>query len=569
MQGFFLYASVWVFTSLNRLTYISPPGKASIKTETNFRQSKRLLMKVLVSDSLSEVGIRILEESPDIEIDVNTDLTPEELKGIIGQYDALVIRSATRVTADIIEEARNLKVIGRAGIGLDNVDIPAASKRGIVVMNTPEGNTITAAEHTIAMIMALSRSIPQATASLKQGKWEKNKFQGWEIFNKTLGVIGVGKIGRLVAERAKGLKMKVLAYDPYIKPETIERLDLEPVSFDSLLERSDYITIHTPITSETTNMINKETISRMKQGAMLINCARGEIVNEDDLYGALKSGHLAGAALDVFSKEPPGKIKLMGLPNFICTPHLGASTKEAQEKVSKDIATQIVAYLMYGSVKNAVNVPGISPELVNILRPYAILAERMGSLQTQLNDSPILEIQLNYVGMVTNYDVTPLTTAMLKGLLTPILRDEVNYVNASIIAAERDIRVVESKVKTSNDFSSLIKVTVKTSEGESIVSGTIFGNKFPRIVRINNFHLEAIPEGHNLLINNVDKPGVIGRITSTLGKHNVNISRMQVGEEKEKRQNVIFLATNVTVKDEILEVLRGIEDVFSVRRIEL
>jgi D-3-phosphoglycerate dehydrogenase len=526
-------------------------------------------MKVLVSDSLSEVGIRILQESPDIETDVNTDLTPEELKGIIGQYDALVIRSATRVTADIIEEACNLKVIGRAGIGLDNVDIPAASKRGIVVMNTPEGNTITAAEHTIAMIMALSRSIPQATASLKQGKWEKNKFQGWEIFNKTLGVIGVGKIGRLVSERAKGLKMKVIAYDPYIKPETIERLDLEPVSFDSLLQRSDYITIHTPITGETTNMINKETISRMKQGAMLINCARGDIVNEDDLCEALKSGHLAGAALDVFSKEPPGKIKLVSLPNFICTPHLGASTKEAQEKVSKDIAAQIVEYLMYGSVINAVNVPSISPELVNILRPYAILAERIGSLQTQLNDSPILEIQLNYVGMVTSYDVTPLTTAMLKGLLTPILRDEVNYVNASIIAAEREIRVVESKTKTSNDFSSLIKVTVKTSEGETIVSGTIFGNKFPRIVRINNFYLEAIPEGHNLLINNMDRPGVIGRITSTLGKHNVNISRMQVGEEKEKRQNVIFLATNVTVKDEILEVLRGIEDVFSVRRIEL
>ena len=526
-------------------------------------------MKVLVSDSLSDVGIEILQESPDIEVDVNTGLTAEELKGIIGQYDALVIRSATRITADIIEKAHNLKVIGRAGIGLDNVDIPAASKRGVVVMNTPEGNTITAAEHTIAMIMALSRNIPQATASLKAGKWEKKKFEGWEIFNKTLGIIGVGRIGRLVAERSKGLLMKVIAYDPYIKPETIEKLDLEPVSFEELLQRSDYITIHTPITTETTNMINKKTISKMKQGAMLINCARGDIVNEDDLYDALKSGHLAGAALDVFSIEPPGKIGLMNLPNFICTPHLGASTREAQDKVSKDIAEQVVDYLMYGSVKNAVNIPSISPELINILRPYAVLAERMGSLQTQLADSAIMEVHLNYFGMVANYDVTPLSTATLKGLLAPILRDEVNYVNAPLIAAEREIRVVESKTKTSNDFSSLIKLTVKTSEGDRIVSGTIFGNKFLRIVRINDFHLEAIPEGHNLFINNVDRPGVIGKITSMLGKHHVNISRMAVGEEKQKKQNVIFLATNVTVNDEVLEILRDLEDVYSVRRIEL
>jgi D-3-phosphoglycerate dehydrogenase len=526
-------------------------------------------MKVLVSDSLSDVGIQVLLESPDIDVDVKNNLTSEELKDVIRHYDALVIRSATKVTADIIEEAHNLKVIGRAGIGLDNVDIPAASKRGIVVMNTPEGNTITAAEHTIAMILALSRNIPQATASLKLGNWEKKRFEGWEIFNKTLGIIGVGRVGRLVAERAKCLLMKVSAYDPYIKPKSIEKLDIEPVSFDELLQHSDYITIHTPLTNETNNMINRQTISRMKRGAMLINCARGDIVNEDDLYDALKSGHLAGAALDVFREEPPGKIKLMSLSNFICTPHLGASTKEAQDKVAKAIAEQVVDYLMYGSVKNAVNVPSISPELITILRPYAVLTERMGSLQAQLTDSPILEVHLNYFGMVANYDISPLTTAALKGLLSPILRDEVNYVNASLIAAEREIRVLESKSKTSEDFSSLIKLTVKTSEGDKIVSGTIFGNTFPRIVRINNFHLEAIPEGHNLLINNVDRPGVIGTITSTLGKHQVNISRMAVGEEKQEKQNVIFLATNVPVTNEILEILRDLDDVYSVRRIEL
>ncbi|KPJ69226.1 3-phosphoglycerate dehydrogenase [candidate division WOR-1 bacterium DG_54_3] len=526
-------------------------------------------MKVLVTDPLSEEGVKVFQESPDIEVDVVTDLTPEELKGIIGDYHALVIRSATRVTAEIIEGAHNLKVIGRAGTGLDNVDIPAVSKKGIVVMNTPGGNTITAAEHTIGMIMALSRNIPQATASLKRGKWEKEKFQGWELFNKTLGIIGVGRIGRLVAERAKGMKMKVIAYDPYIKPDTIERLDVEPISFDELLQRSDYITIHAPRTDETANMINRETIARMKRGAMLINCARGGIVNENDLYDALESGHLSGAALDVFSKEPPGKTKLMSLPNFICTPHLGASTKEAQDKVATDVAKQIVAYLLYGSVENAVNVPGISPELITTLRPYAILAERMGSLQTQLADSAILEVQINYSGTVTDYDMSPLTTAMLKGLLTPILKDEVNFVNAPLIATERGIKVVESKTKTSEDFSSLIKLTVKTSDTENIVSGTIFGNKLIRILRINKFYLEAIPEGHSLLITNLDRPGVIGRITSTLGRHEVNISRMQVGEEKDKKQNVIFLATNVSVNDEILEELRNLDDVFSVRRVEL
>jgi len=526
-------------------------------------------MKVLVSDPLSEVGVKTLQETPDIEVDVNTDLTPEELKGIIGQYHALVIRSATKATAEIIDAAHNLKVIGRAGIGLDNVDIPAASKKGIVVMNTPEGNTITAAEHTIAMIMALSRNIPQATASLKEGRWEKKKFQGQEIFNKTLGVIGVGRIGRLVAERAKGMEMKVIAYDPHIKPDIIERMDIEPVSFDELLQRSDYITIHTPSTEETINMINKEAIGKMKSGAMLINCARGGIVNEDDLYEALKSGHLSGAALDVFSKEPPGKTKLLSLHNLICTPHLGASTKEAQDKVAKDVAEQIVAYLLYGSVKNAVNVPSISPELLSTLRPYATLAEKMGSLQIQLADNAILEVQINYSGKVTNYDVTPLTTAMLKGLLTPILKDQVNFVNAPVIAAERGIKVVESKTKAPEDFSSLIKLTVKTQKGKNIISGTIFGNNLLRILRINNFYLEAIPEGHNLLINNLDKPGVIGRITSTLGSYKVNISRMQVGEEKAKKQNVIFLATNVSINDEILKELRGLEDISLVRRIEL
>jgi D-3-phosphoglycerate dehydrogenase len=526
-------------------------------------------MKVLISDPLSEVGIRIFEETPGIDVDINTGLAPEELKKIIGQYHGLAIRSATKVTSDIIAAADNLKVIGRAGIGLDNVDIPAASQRGIVVMNTPEGNTITTAEHTIAMIMSLSRNIPQATASLKEGKWEKKTLQGQEVFNKTLGLIGAGHIGQIVAERAKAMKMKVIVYDPYIKPEIVEKLELEPVSLEELLQKSDYVTIHTPKTDETTNLINKKTIAKMKKGAMLINCARGGIVNEDDLYEALKAGSLAGAALDVFVKEPPGNIKLMSLPNFICTPHLGASTKEAQENVARDVAAQIVRYLLHGTVKNAINVPSISTELMTTLKPYATLVEKMGSFQTQLIDSSIVHVQINYAGKVAEYDPTPLTNAMLKGLLTPILRDDVNFINSPLIASERGIKVVESRTTSSDAFTSLVTLRVKSLEGENVLSGTIFGTTMPRILRINDFYLEAIPEGHNLLIHNLDVPGMIGRITTIIGDQGINIGRMAVSQKKKEKQNVVLLATDAVINDEILGNLCSLENIFSARRIEL
>jgi len=526
-------------------------------------------MKILVCDNLSEVGVRIFQETPGIDVDVNPGLTPEELKGMVGRYHALVIGSTAKITAEIIEAARNLKVIGRAGTGLYNVDIPAAGKRGIVVMNTPEGNTITTAEHAIAMMMALSRNIPQATASLKQGKWEKKELQGREVFNKVLGVVGIGHIGRIVAQRARGLKMNVIVHDSYIKPETIEKHGFEPVSFEELLARSDYITIHTPMTEETSNLFSRETFAKMRQGAMLINCARGGIVNEDDLYDALKSGHLGGAALDVFSKEPPAASRLMSLPNVICTPHLAASTREAQDNVARDVAEQIVAYLLHGTVKNAVNVPSIAPELMSILRPYARLAEKIGQIQSQMADSGILEVHINYLGKMTEFDVSPLTTAFLKGMLTPILGDDVNFVNAPYIAADRGIKVVESKTSTSEDFASLIMAKVRSLEDEHIVSGTIFGKTMPRILRINTFYLEAIPEGHLLFIFNLDVPGAIGQIASSLGKHGVNIGRMHVGQERDQERNVILLSTDSPVADDILQEIRDLDQVFSVRRIEL
>jgi D-3-phosphoglycerate dehydrogenase len=526
-------------------------------------------VKVLVSDPMSEVGIKIFQETPGIEVDVKTGLSPDELKSIIGDYDGLSIRSATKVTADIIAAAKSLKVIGRAGIGLDNVDIPAASHRGIVVMNTPEGNTITTAEHAVAMMMALTRNIPQATASLKEGKWEKKILKGRELFNKTLGLIGAGNIGRIVADRARGLRMKVIAYDPYIKPETIEGMELEPVSLEELLERADYITIHTPKTDETAGLVSGEFLSKMKKGAMLINCARGGIVDEDALYDALKSGHLGGAALDVFKEEPPGNIKLMELSNFICTPHLGASTGEAQDNVARDVAEQITEYLLHGTVKNAVNVPSISGELMNVLRPFVTLVERMGSLQTQLAESAVVEARIDYSGKVSEYDLSPLTTAMLKGMLTPILKDDVNFVNAGFIAEERGIKVVESRTKTSKDFASLIKLTVKTLEGETVVSGTVVGSTMPRILRINNFYLEAIPEGHLLFIESKDTPGVIGNIATTIGTQGINISRMQVGEEKGRKQNIILMSTNTSVPDKLLDELRDLDNVFSAKKVEL
>ena len=526
-------------------------------------------MKVLVSDPLSQVGIQLFQETPGIDVDVRTGLNPQTLKEIIGNYDALVIRSSTRVTADVLSSAGKLRIIGRAGVGLDNVDIVEASRRGIVVMNTPEGNTITAAEHTMAMMMAIARNIPQATASLKAGKWEKKAFKGRELFNKTLGLIGAGHIGRIVADRARGMKMKVIVFDPYIKPETIEKLDFEPVSLDELFARSDFITIHTPKTEETTDMINSRAFAKMKKDAILLNCARGGIVNEDDLFIALESGNIAGAAFDVFTIEPPGQNRLMTLDNFICTPHLGASTREAQDNVAKEVAEQIIAYLLHGSVKHAVNVPSISAELMTILRPYAILLERMGSLQAQLSDSALVEVRVDYSGLITRYDAKPLTTAMLKGLLTPILKHDVNFVNAPYIAADRGIKVVESKTVTNENFASLIKLTVRTLEDEHIVSGTIFGKKLPRILRINNFYLEAIPEGHNLLIHNENVPGVIGAIATTLGQSDININRMQVGEEREHRENVIFLSINEMVQDDIIMKLKTLKHIISVRKISL
>lgn len=529
----------------------------------------RGMRKVLVSDPISQKGLSILRKTKGIEVDVKTQLPPEELRHTVKNYHGLIVRSATKVTADIIEAAPELMVIGRAGIGLDNVDVKSATKRGIVVMNAPEGNVITTAEHTISMMLALSRNIPQATASMKKGLWEKKEFQGREIFNKTLGIVGLGRIGKVVADRAKGLKMDVIGYDPYISPEVIQKLGVELVSLDELYKRADFITIHTPKTKETVGLIDRKAFKKMKKGVKIIHCARGGIVDEKALYEAIIEGKVSGAALDVFEKEPPKDNPLLKLDNVICTPHLGASTAEAQENVAVNIAKQVIDYLLRGIIRNAVNVPSVSAEVMSQLSPYLVLAERLGSFHTQMAKGGIQKVSIEYIGDVAELDSTPITISLLKGLLTPILKEVVNFVNAPFIAKERGIRITESKSSTASDFTNLITIHVKTTEEENTISGTIFGKKEPRIVCINSFRLEAAPEGYMLLIQNIDRPGVIGAIGVTLGKHRINIARMQVGQEMERGRNIILLTTNIPVSKRVLNEILDLPHVVSALPLEL
>jgi len=525
-------------------------------------------MRVLVSDNLGEAGIRMFQNEGGIDVDVRTGLPPEELKAIVKDYDAMVIRSATRITEDLLEAAKKLKVIGRAGIGLDNVDIPAATKRGVIVMNTPGGNVITTAEHTIAMMMALTRRIPQATASMKIGQWDKKNLVGRELFDKVLGVIGYGKVGAIVADRARGLKMRVIVYDPYVTADLIEKAGFESVTAEALFQRSDYITVHVPKLKNTINLLNKEAFAKMKDGVMIINCARGGIVNEDDLLKALESGKVGGAALDVFQNEPPGKLPLFESDRVICTPHLGASTKEAQVNVAVAVAGQIIDFLKNGTIVNAVNVPSVTGELLEKLGPYLSLADQIGCLQAQLIKGPLKEVAIEFAGDFQGLDLSPVSTAVLRGLLAPVVKDDVNFVNANVIAKERGIKVTETTSFESEDYINLITVRVMTTKMKSTVAGTIFGKSDCRVVRINTFRLEMIPKGHLALIHNVDIPGSIGEIGTTLGKHKINIGRMQVGQEEEGDRNIIFLCTDTPIPEAVLEELRQLKTVKAVTPLE-
>ncbi|MDJ0621379.1 MAG: phosphoglycerate dehydrogenase [Desulfocapsaceae bacterium] len=527
-------------------------------------------MKVLISDNLAPVGAEILKEAG-IEVDFKPGLPPEDLKEIIGQYDGLIIRSATQVTADILESATRLKVVGRAGIGLDNVDVPAASQKGIVVMNAPDGNATTTAEHAISMVMALSRNIPQATASMKAGKWEKKKFMGREVTGKTLGIVGIGRIGGIAASRAQGLKMRTIAYDPHMPKEMAEKIGVELVSLEELARRSDYITVHVPMTKETKGLISTEFFKNMKRDGMFIDCARGGVCDEEALYQALKEGEIAGAALDVFATEPTTleNCPLLELDNFICTPHLGASTSEAQENVALIIAEQIADYLKKGAVTNAVNVPSVSDDVLTQVGPYITLGEMLGSLQMQIAKAGVEEVVVEYSGELAELNTSPITVAFLKGLFTPILKDAVNYVNAPIIAKDRGIKVVEAKSERSYDFINVMSATVRTSVGENVLVGTVFGKNEPRLVRLNTFRLEALPAGPMLLVYNKDVPGVIGALGTTIGDGGVNISMMTVGREETSQQNIILLSTDKLISKELLGKVLSIENITDALPLEL
>lgn len=525
-------------------------------------------MKVLVSDKISDKGVEILKKAG-LDVDVKTGMKPDELKACIGEYHGLVIRSATKVTADIIEAAKNLKVIGRAGSGLDNVDKAAASKKGIVVMNTPGGNTITTAEHSIAMLFSLARMVPQATASMKAGKWEKKKFMGVELFNKTLGIIGLGNIGNQVAKKAQGLEMVVIAYDPFLSDDRAKALGIEKVSLDELFSRADFITIHTPLTPETKNLINSETIGKMKNEVRIINCARGGIINEKDLYEALKSGKVAGAALDVFEKEPVEDFSLIGLDNVICTPHLGAATEEAQENVAIAVAEQIADYLVRGTIRNAVNFPSIPADQVARLQPYLNLAEKLGSFAAQVFEGGITGVTIEYMGDASELNTAPVTIAALKGLLTPILEETVNFVNAPFIAKERGIEVKETKTAGAGDYQSMIALRIKAKDKERYFAGTLFSKKDPRIVQIDNFAVEIVPEGIMLFIYNVDKPGVIGNLGSFFGKNNINIARMHFGRESAGGTAISVMSIDSPVTARQLDEIKKMQNILSVKVLNL
>ncbi|MBO8138618.1 MAG: phosphoglycerate dehydrogenase [Desulfotomaculum sp.] len=526
-------------------------------------------MKVLVLDGVQEKGLKPLYEIPGIKVDIQGKQSEEELIKIIGDYDAIIVRSATKVTAKVLEYAAKLKIIGRAGVGVDNIDLKAATNKGIIVVNAPDGNTIAAAEHTMAMMLALARKIPAATAKLKEGIWDKKAFLGVELRNKVLGIIGLGRIGSAVAKRAMAMEMKIIAYDPYISAENAANLGVELVKLDEVLKEADFITIHMPLTKETWHMINAEALEKVKDGVRIINCARGGIIDEEALYQALESGKVAGAALDVFEKEPNTDSPLYQLDNFIATPHLGASTVEAQLNVAVDVAKEIADYLQGNMVKNAVNIPSLSPKLLAKVRPFLDLAEKLGNFQAQLLDGRINRIDVTYGGEIVKHEVAPITTMLLKGILDPILQETVNFVNAPVVARNRGIEVRQTTQDKVQDYNNIITVKVITDRGERTLSGTLFMGNDPRIVNIDGFRIDAKPEGHMLVIPHNDKPGMIGKVGTVLGNHKINIGGMQVGRQKQGGEAVMVLSIDTATCDDTLKEIADVDGVLDVKLVSL
>ena len=525
--------------------------------------------KVLVSDLLSQQGLDVLTESSDFEVDVILNLSHEELLDRIADYNALVIRSATKVTADVIDAATQLKVIGRAGVGVDNIDVQAATRNGILVVNTPTGNTIAAAEHTIAMLLALARNIVPAGISLKNRTWQRNNFIGVELYGKVFGTIGLGRIGREVAKRAQAFGMQIIAYDPYVSANAAEKIGIRLVDRETLFRESNYISVHTHLNAETYHSIGESEFVLMKPSCRLINCARGGIIDEDDLYDALKTGQLAGAALDVFENEPAIDTPLLDLENVLALPHLGASTSEAQEHVATEVAQQVRNALRGQPVANAVNQPKIDPRTLDILGPYLELAEKIGSFHAQIVDGQISAIKIHYNGtLFQQEDVTPITVALQKGLLDPVLAN-VNYVNAPFLIKQRGISVTETKSESEANFANSIAITVTTDNGEAEIEGTAFGKKDIRIVRIDQRHINVRPTGYILLIYNSDQPGMIGLMGTILGEHRINIADMTVGRSRLSELAVTLINVDSPVPRHVLQTIAAQKKIDFVKQVFL
>jgi D-3-phosphoglycerate dehydrogenase len=521
-------------------------------------------MKILVADPVSDQGVAILKQ--DHEVDVKLKLPQEELVKIIPAYDALVVRSETKVTRAIIEAADQLKVIGRAGVGVDNIDVEAATQKGIIVLNAPEGNTIAATEHTVAMMLALARNIPQAHHSMQEGKWLRSQFMGVEMRGKTLGVLGMGRIGTGVAKRALAMEMKVMAYDPFISAEHAKALDIDLVTLDEVLQAADFLTFHLPLTSETKYLINKDTLKKLKPGVRIVNCARGGVINETDLAEAIQQGIVAGAAVDVFEKEPVDpENPLLKLDKVVVTPHLGASTAEAQVGVAVDVAYGILTALRGEPVTTAVNIAPVPAHAMKIIKPYLNLAEKMGCLAVHLADGPISAIEVEYNGEISEVDTKMLTTGVLKGIFNPILQEPVNYVNAPAVAKARGVKAKEIKSKETANFTNLITVRVRTEKGENMVAGTLFGKEEGRIVSIDGYRVDADPQGWLLIAPHIDKPGIIGKVGTILGDHGINIASMQVGHTAKAGTNIMAMTVEADIPTPVMMKLKAVDGILGAK----
>ena len=526
------------------------------------------MFKVFVADKLAQEGIKALQQYPELEIDFTPGLSVEEAMPHIADADAVIVRSETKIRGPLLKAAGKLRVVGRAGIGVDNIDLDASTERGIVVLNTPDANATTTAELAIAHLFSLSRQLPEADRTTREGQWLRSKFMGSEVSGKTVGIVGFGTIGRLFAERARGLKMQVLGFDPFVNPQTFTEHGVECVDLEALLARSDYVTLHCPMTKDTRNLLNAERLRAMKKGARLINCARGGLVDEAALLEVVNEGHLAGAALDVFEKEPPGASPLFGNPRIQFTPHLGASTEEAQTATGVEIAHQIAAYLIHGEIRNAVNIKGVPPERLARLAPYLELAKRLGRLLAGMVDGPVQEVEVGFFGQAAELDQQPVTAAVVAGLLQDHLELPINRVNAAHLARRQGIRLSEVKSDEVRDYQSVLRVTACTEAGRRCLEGTLFDQRHPRLVRVNDYALEAPLEGYVVFTRHADRPGVIGALGELLGREGINISRMQVGAAEGRETAIGMLGIARPLTDAQLEAIGRIPAIDKVMQVD-